>query len=155
MGLRKCRGEERRESTASKGELDVTCDSCLKGSESSVDLRCISDCDTDSLAVSVPRERIKVLDFLLLYFVSYNESVGTARRASLSLQCGVMSEMVAAVLELKRCCTALRPVFVKQREVRKSSRASVSYCSNSYVHLIEIALLSGNREAYACTLDAG
>ena len=87
--------------------------------------------------------------------MSYNESVGTARRASLSLQCGVMSEMVAAVLLLKRCRTALRPVFVKQREVGKSSGASVSYRSDGCVHLIEIALLSGNREAYPCALDAG
>ena len=79
-----------------------------------MDLRCISDCDTDSLAVSVPRERIKVLDFLLLDFVSYNESVGTARTASLSLQCVVMIDMVAAVLELERCRTALKSVFVKQ-----------------------------------------
>ena len=94
------------------------------------------------------------MDFLLLYFVSYNESVDTARGASLSLLCGVMSEM-AVFLELKRCCTALRPIFVKQREVGKSSRVSMSYRSNGCVHLIENALLSGNREAYACTLDAG
>ena len=67
----------------------------------------------DSLAVSVPRERIKVFDFLLLYFVSYNESVDTAPGAPLSLQCGVMSEMVV-LPELMRCRTALRPVFVKQ-----------------------------------------
>ena len=95
------------------------------------------------------------MDFLLLYFVSYNEGADTARGASLSLQCSVMSEMVAAVLELKRCCTALRPVFVKQREVGKSSRASMSYRSNGCVHRIVKALLSGNREAYPCALDAG
>ena len=96
------------------------------------------------------------MDFLLLYFVSYNESVDTAPGASLSLLCGILSEMVAVVLELKRCRTALRPVFVKQREVGKSSRASVSYRSDGCVHRIVKALLSENREAYACALgDAG
>ena len=86
----------------------------------------------------------------------YNKIPNETPRASLSSLCGVMSEMVAAILELERCRTALKSVFGKYLRAEKSSRASVSYRSSRCVHLILKALLYGSREAYACALsDAG
>ena len=86
----------------------------------------------------------------------YNRNPNETPRASLSSLCGVMSEMVAAVLELKRCRTALKSVFGKYLRAEQSSHESVSYRSNGCVHLIVKAQVFGSREAYACTLnDAG